>query len=109
MKMTLTCACDHRFGAWRERCPECAATAPQEPKTPKKRVMKCSECGAHEKKRVEKKPKTPADKRSDYELDVLRSTVFHTETMADTKRAAIKYAYDRVLADRALNVSTTMR
>lgn len=44
--------------------------------------------------------KTTDQIRADYELDVLRDTVFHTRTKADTRREAMKYVYDLALASR---------
>jgi hypothetical protein len=55
-----------------------------------------------------KKPLSPDEIREQHELDVLQKTVFHTFTKGDTIRAAIQYAYDRVLADRVMNVSKAM-
>jgi hypothetical protein len=54
--------------------------------------------------------KTTDQLRTDYELDVLRTTVFRdARTKADALQAVIKYAYDRVLADRLTSTSTITR
>jgi hypothetical protein len=51
---------------------------------------------------------TRDDIRTNYELEVLRTTVFHSRTKRETIRAAIKLVYDQVLAERLANASAVM-
>jgi hypothetical protein len=54
-------------------------------------------------------PATAADEiRAAYELEVLQQTVFRVRTKAEARRAAIKFAYDAVLAARVANTSRTV-
>jgi hypothetical protein len=53
---------------------------------------------------------SPAENaRKQYELDVLRTTVLRNVPKGKAMRELITWAYDRVLAERIANVSTTMR
>lgn len=54
-------------------------------------------------------PKTRDQVRAEYELEVLRATVFRNTSKAEAIQAAIKYAYDHVLAERLMNASATLR
>lgn len=49
---------------------------------------------------------TPREK---YELEVLRTTVLQNVAKREATRALIAWAYERVLAERIANTSTTMR
>ena len=55
--------------------------------------------------------KTEREKlRRKHEIEVLKTTVFRgTRTDAEVIRAAIKYTYDRVLAERVDNTAATLR
>ena len=41
LKMTVTCkACEHQYGAWRERCPACGTLTPPPPKAERERTAR---------------------------------------------------------------------